>query len=124
MDKISISVDWQDLRPPHEPRDKKKVKDMVEILRQGGELTQIVYNGSQALSGSHRLEALYQAKRLWDQEADGWDDSPEPSIGLVNMPDRVYNKTMEELNMDPIYDSITDFDTFLEVSGKKYSRYK
>jgi len=87
------------IEPPHQPRDRAKLASMVKSLRANKMLPAILVYGEQAYSGSHRLAAW----SMMDIEPD-----------YVEINDDEYTKIMGSVNMDPIYDSVYDYDQFLQ----------
>lgn len=73
--------------PPHAATDREKLNGMIEALRLGRPLPPIVVVGQQAISGSHRIEAQDQARRLWANETEGWENSPEPKLEAIELDD-------------------------------------
>ena len=88
-------------QPPHEVRDQEKLNDLIEMLKNGGELPPVLVCGDRAYSGSHRLAA-------WEVMG------VEPSV--VEMSDEEYCQVMEALDLDPMYDEATDLEEFLTVA--------
>jgi hypothetical protein len=83
--------------PPHEIRDEKKLQAMIDTLNNGGSLPPIVVIGESALTGSHRLAAWLEC----DMDPD-----------YIEITNDEYYKTMESLDLDPIYDNIDDYNQF------------
>ena len=75
--------------PPHEVRDTEKLQSMIDALEAGQELPPIVVTGDFAITGSHRIEAWYQAGQR-------------PRV--VEISDAEYAEAMEYLDLDPIWD--------------------
>lgn len=86
---------------PHEVREQEKLNSMITTLKNGGELPPVLVCGDRAYSGSHRL-AAWAAVEI------------EPDV--VEIDDDEYCKIVEALGMDPMYDSIYDFEQFLEMA--------
>ncbi len=84
--------------PPHNVTDQKKLSEMISILEGGGELPPVLTNGEQAYSGSHRIAA-------WD--------ALEMDHNAVELDDDEYVAVMENINLDPVYDTVCDFEPFL-----------
>lgn len=82
-------------QPPHEVRDQAKLDGMIEVLRCGGALPDVLVCGEIALTGSHRL-AAYEALGM------------RPAVIEVSNDDLA--RAMEACGLDPMYDSITDFE--------------
>ena len=85
---------------PHAARDKGKLNGMIETLKSGGELPPVVVCGDIAYTGSHRLAAWLACSM--DAEA-------------VEVSNEDYEETMELLCLDPMYDTIHDFNVFCAV---------
>lgn len=83
---------------PHEVRERSKLAGMIRALRRGESLPPVLVCGEQAYSGSHRIAA-------WEKmgiEAD-----------YIEMTDDEYREVMEALDLDPMYDSIDNYEDFL-----------
>lgn len=86
-------------QPPHPAWDIGKLNAMIKTLESGGALPPILVCGEQAYSGSHRIAA--------------WDHC-EIEYDIVEISDDDYIKIMVSQNLDPVYDSVYDFEPFLE----------
>jgi len=89
------------IEPPHRAYDCNKVASMIKTIRAGGNLPPILVHGEQAYSGSHRIDAWQRLKI---------------EIDYVLLDDNEYKKIMEYLNLDPVYDTISDFEPFLDAA--------
>jgi len=89
------------IESPHHAWDTEKLESMIKTLREGGNLPPILVHENQAYSGSHRLEA-------WSRE----DIDPD----YIEIDDEAFKKIMTSMNLDPVYDTVTDFEPFLEES--------
>lgn len=87
--------------PPHEVRERNKLAGMIRSLRKGESLPPVLVCGEIALSGSHRLVA-------WEKMGMKPD--------YVEISDSEYCEIMVELGYDPIYDSINDYEDFLNMA--------
>lgn len=88
-------------QPPHQVREQEKLDEIVEILRNGGELPPVLVCGDIAYSGSYRLAA-------WGLMG------VDPSVVEIN--DTEYCEVMGKLGLDPMYDDATDLEEFLNVA--------
>lgn len=91
------------IQPPHLPTDEKKLAEMVYILETGGSLPPVLVNGEQAYSGSHRIAA-------WE--------AMEMDVEFVELDDDGYVAVMTELGLDPMYDTVYDFEPFLDAADE------
>ena len=91
----------RDYNAPHEVRDHEKLASMVADLEAGHDLPPVLVCGDSAFTGSHRL-AAWKAMEI------------EPEV--VELEDSEYIEIMEKLGLDPIYDSVYDFEVFEEVA--------
>jgi len=89
------------IEPPHQAHERSKTASMIRTIRNGGTLPPILVHGEQAYSGSHRIDAW---QRL-DME-----------IEFVEIDDNEYESIMHHLNLDPVYDTICDFEPFLDAA--------
>ena len=87
--------------PPHEVREEAKLNSMISAIEAGKELPPILVFLDQAFSGSHRIAA-------WDAL-----DMEHDAVELDN---DEYVQIMQHLGLDPMYDSITEFEDFLEAA--------
>ena len=89
------------IQPPHNINDRVKLADMIKLLRRGESLPPVLVHGEQAYSGSHRISA-WTALRM--------------DIEYVEITDADYEAIMNEMNLDPMYDSVYDFEVFLDTA--------
>jgi len=87
------------INPPHRAFDINKLKGMIKTLKSGKDLPPVLIQGDQAYSGSHRLSA-------WKEMG------MEPNYKEIT--DKDYIKIMKSMNLDPVYDTVNDFEPFLE----------
>jgi hypothetical protein len=74
--------------PPHEVRDQAKFDGLLESFRLGKPIPPIATCGDVAYTGSHRLHAYEKAQWCWEQKEPGWENSPRPSLGNVEISDQ------------------------------------
>lgn len=89
------------IEPPHHPWERTKTASMMRSIRSGKNLPPILVHGEQAYSGSHRIDAWLRM---------------DMDIDYVEITDSEYKLIMEHLNMDPVYDSVYDFEPFLDAA--------
>ncbi len=87
--------------PPHEIRERSKLAGMIRVLRRGEDLPPILVCGEIALSGSHRLVAWCKMNIY-----------PE----YVEITNDEYCQVMDHLGYDPMYNSINDYEEFLNAA--------
>ena len=77
---------------PHQVKDIDKLASLIEAYRTNQAITPIVVQGELAFTGSHRIAAHRQAWKLWNTEADGWEDASEPELESVEIDDETWHR--------------------------------
>lgn len=91
-----------EINAPHQATDKAKLTAMIEALRTGGELPAVVVWQGQALTGSHRIEAVRLAYKLWSEGAEGWEAAAKPEISVIEASDEDIAAVMDKLSLDTL----------------------
>jgi hypothetical protein len=90
--------------PPHAVLDKQKLAEIIESFRLGKPIPAVVGQGYAALTGSHRIAAHDAATKLYNDRATGWEDSPEPTLDMIEVADADYQAACRILDVESHHD--------------------
>ena len=99
------------LVPLHGVRDPAKLASLVESFRTGRPVPAVVVQGETALTGSHRIAAHEIAWRAWSRQEEGWDDTEEPTLEMVEVSEDDYLAACRLLGISH-HDEVEHFDLF------------
>ena len=118
--------------PLHAPTDKAKLASLIEAIRTNQEISPIVVNGDQAITGSHRVRAFEIAFEKYSNQEAGWEDTVEPSIPVVEIDDETLlaacnavgaDDFSEVLHFDDLYMAIERLTTDEELKAAVADQY-
>ena len=94
------------IKAPHqiEEAGNDKFSSLVESFRTGRAVTAVVVYGDNAICGSHRIHAFNTAVELWENDAEGWENTEEPVLEIVELSDEDFTAASEHGGVDSLFD--------------------